>query len=150
MSTASPPPIVIADTWEQFDRLIEKATTVVEFESEAAEHACEAADWRLHLQICDVMGVVHGPTRSDNLVHVVEDWFPTRTKYVEADASAFGPDQVDGLRALLRGEFADWQINVQIYLGFDRDPPAHVGGVHIARTRTLVQRAALSYVQHAP
>ncbi|SRR6266849_5470605 len=96
MSTVESQRIVVAESREAFDRLIEEAAVVVEFESEAAERAYEEADWRLHLEVCDVMGIVNSPTRSDDLVHVVEDWFPTRTKFIETDSTAFGPDWVEG------------------------------------------------------
>src|SRR5215470_11705970 len=101
MSTVEPPRTVVAESREAFDRLIEEAAVVVEFESQAAERAYGEADWRLHLRVCDVMGIAKSPTRSDDLVHVVEDWFPTRTKFIETDSTAFSPDHVEALRALL-------------------------------------------------
>jgi hypothetical protein len=139
--------IEIAETWEEFDRRIEENAVVVEFASDSEERAYEAADWRLHLQICAVLGVESSPTRSDELVHVIEDWFPTRTKFVEADPSVVGPSEVESLRNLLRGEFDDWRINVQIFRGLSG--PAHVGGINIYNSRILVQREVLQNVQRA-
>ena len=149
MSTAESPLMVVVESREALDRLIEEAAVVVELESQAAKRAYEDSDWRLHLQVCDVMGVANTPTRSDDLVHVVEDWFPTRTKFIETDSTAFGPDQIEALRALLHGEFEHWRISVHIYRGLNSSKREHVGGVNIYSMRTLVQREALSYVLRA-
>ena len=150
MSTLDPPQLVVAESKEELERLVEQAAAVVEFESKAAEQAYQKADWRLHLQICDVMGMTDSSDRSDGLVHMIEDWWPNQSRYMEVDATALGPDQVKSLRALLHGEFKDWAIHVSVYRGFTsviaNDRPEFIGGISIYATRTVVQREALHIV----
>ena len=47
------------------------------------------------------MGMTAGADRSDGLVHMIEDWWPHRERYMEVDIAAFRPVQVKVLRALL-------------------------------------------------
>jgi hypothetical protein len=149
MSTIEPPQLVVVESREALYRLIEDTAVEVQFQSQAAEQAYEKADWRLHLQICEVMGVTDSPERSDGLVYMIEDWWPNQTKIFQADATAFGPDQVKALRALLQGEFEDWRINVTVFRDFNGDKPECIGGLTIYATRTLVQREALGVVERS-
>jgi hypothetical protein len=146
MSARDPPQLVVAETKRELARLAKQAAVEVELASEAAEQAYEEADWRLHLQMCEVMGMTAGADRSDGLVHMIEDWFPNRERYMEIDAAAFGPVQVKALRALLQGEFEDWAIHVSVYHRLTSDRPEYMGGVAIYATRTVVQRAILHLV----
>jgi hypothetical protein len=41
----------------KLERLVEQAAEVVEFDSKASEQAYQEAGWRLHLQVCGVMGM---------------------------------------------------------------------------------------------
>jgi hypothetical protein len=148
-AAAGSTPVVIAESSEELDRRIEESAVTIDFSSKAEEKAYEESDWRLHMKICDVCGVRASPTRDDGLVHLVEDWYPTRTKFVEADASVFGQAQVSALRSLLAGEHEEWRINVQIYRGLNAEKPEHLGGLNIYRNWTLVQRQVLRYVEKA-
>ena len=150
MSAAESPQLVVAESKEELESLVENAAVEVEFDSKVAEQAYQEADWRLHIQMCEVMGMTAGADRSDGLVHMIEDWWPHRERYMEVDAAAFGPVQVGALRALLRGEFEDWAIHVSVYRGFTsdiaNDRPEFIGGVAIYSKRTVVQRQLLHLV----
>ena len=147
MSAPGRSQLVIAETIEELERLAHQAAVVVEFDSRAAEQASEKVDWRLHLQICDVMGMTDSSDRSDLLVHLIEDWWPDQSRYMEVDATALGPDQVKSRRALLHGEFRDWAIHMSVYRGFTNDiandRPEFIVGVAIYATRVVVQRTVL-------
>jgi hypothetical protein len=149
MATIAPPQTILAESREAFDRLIEDTAVEIDLPSGAAEQAYEKADWRLHLQICDVMGVTDGYERSDRLVWLHGDWWPNQTKHIAVDTTAFGPDQVKALRALLKGEFEDWRITVGIYRNFNSNEPEHIGGLCIYAERIIVQKEALPFVEWA-
>ena len=152
MSTLDPPQLVVAESIEELERLAEEAAVVVEFDSRAAQQTYQEADWRLHLQVCGVMGMTAGVDRPDGLVHMIEDWWPNQARYIEVDFTAFGPDQVKALRALLHGEFEEWAIHVSVYRGFTShiasDKPEYIGGLAIYATRIVVQREVLHLVRH--
>jgi hypothetical protein len=93
MGIIAPPQTIVADSRESFDRLIEDAAVEIDLPSKAAEQAYEKADWRLHLQVCDVMEVTDGYERSDHLVWLDGDWRPDQTKHVAVDATAFGQNK---------------------------------------------------------
>ncbi len=126
MTTTIPPQTIVADSREAYERLIEDTAVRIEFPSQGAEDAYQKANWRLHLQICDVMGVTDGYERSDGLVYFTGDWWPDQTEHFAVDATAFGPGQVKALRALLQGEFEDWRITVNIYHDFKNEEPEHL------------------------
>src|SRR5262245_22609506 len=149
MGIVAPPQMILAESREALDRLIEDAAVEIDLPSEAAEHAYEKADWRLHLQVCDVMGVEDGYERSDRLVWLNGDWWPNQTKHIAVDATAFGPEQVNAFRALLQGEFQDWRITVNIYRDWSSDGAEHIGGLCIYATRIIVQKEALQFVEEA-
>jgi hypothetical protein len=146
MSIVEPTRLVLVESSAALERLLDDTSVEVEFESQAAEQLYQEADWRLHCQICDVMGVTDSPTRSDGLVFVLDDWWPNRTKLVQADVKAFGPDQVKALRALLQGEFEDWRIVVGIFRGHAGSNSVCIGGLCIDAVRTLVSREVLHVV----
>jgi hypothetical protein len=150
MSTLDPLQMKVAESKEELEFLTQQAAVEVQFDSKAAEQAYQEADWRLHLQICEVMGMTAGADRPDGLVHMIEDWWPNRARYMEVDVTAFGLAQMKALRALLHGEFEDWAILVSIYRGFTsdvaNDTPEYIGGVAIYATRTIVQREVLGLV----
>ena len=141
MSAPEQPQLVIAETREELERLVDQAAAVIEFDSKAAEQAYQEVDWRLHLQMCEVMGVMAGADRSDGLVHMIEDWWPNQSRYMEVDATALGPDQVKSLRALLHGEFMDWAIHVRVYRGFTsdiaNDRPEFIGAYRFTQREPL-------------
>ena len=147
MSASGPARLVVAQSLEELERLADQAAVTVEFDSKAAEQGYQKRDWRLHLQICEVMGMTAGADRSDGLVHMIEDWWPNKSRHMEIDAAALGPYQVESLRVLLKGEFEDWVIHVGVYRGFtsevSRDKPEFIGGLSIYATRILVQRSVL-------
>jgi len=58
--------------------LADRAAVVVEFDSKAAEQAYQKTDRRLHLQMCEAMGMTDGADRSDGLV-LTEDWWPDKS-----------------------------------------------------------------------
>jgi hypothetical protein len=147
MSASGPALLVVAESLEELECLTDEAAVTVEFDSKAAEQAYQKRDWRLHLQICDVMGMTAGADRSDGLVHMIEDWWPNKSRHMEIDTAALGPDQVESLRLLLKGEFEDWVIHVGVYRGFtseaSRDKPEFIGGLSIYATRIHLQRTVL-------
>jgi hypothetical protein len=148
MSAIEPPRLIIAESTADFDRLLDDESVEIKFESQAAEEAYQEADWRLHLQICDVMGVEDGYERSDHLVWVQSDWLADRSKMFQADAIALGPDQVEALRALLQGEFADWRIVVGVFRDFATKHDC-IGGLCIYATHSLVLKEVLPVIQRS-
>jgi hypothetical protein len=142
---------IVVDSIEALERLVEDETIKITFPSQAAEDANQEADWRLHLQICDVMGVTDGYQRADGCVYFTGDWWPDQTAHFAVDATAFSQAHVAALRALLQGEFAGWRITVDIYRDFKSTEPGNdpkrVGGVCIHAMRTLAQRDALQFVE---
>jgi hypothetical protein len=68
MSIIEPPRLIVAESTAEFDRLLHEKSVEIKLECRAAEEAYQKANWRLHLQICDVMGVEDDYERSDHLV----------------------------------------------------------------------------------
>ena len=147
MTSTVPPQTMVADSREAYERLIEAETVEIEFPSQAAEDAYAERHWRFHDLVCGVMGVADGYERADRLVYFSGDWWPTQREHFAVDATAFGQEHVEALRALLQGEFADWKITVEIYRDWQSNEPEPVGGVCIYAMRTLVQRDALRFVE---
>lgn len=90
MSASGPALVVVAESLEELEHLAGQAAVTLKFDSKAAEQAYQKKDWRLHLQICDVIGMTAGADRSDGLVHMIDDWWPNTSRYMEIDAAALG------------------------------------------------------------
>ncbi len=146
ISTSFSVPVETVETYDDLDRRIMDNAVEVTFATPEDERQYEEMDWRLHLEICRVLSIEPSPTRADRLVHVNEDWFPTMTKFVEADVRALGAHEVEELGALLAGPFADWRINVQLYEGYALEQSRHVGGINIYADRLLAQGQALQAI----
>jgi hypothetical protein len=86
--------------------------------------------------------------RVGTLVWVQSDWWADRSKMFQADAIALGPDQVEALRALLQGEFADWRIIVGVFRDFAIKHDC-IGGMCIYATHTLVEKNVLPVIQRS-
>jgi hypothetical protein len=100
---------------DAFEREADRRAVEVRFVSPEDERAYEACDWSLHSRIQAVFvdtGVTGTPA---SVVHVIEDWWPNKTKYLEVARHALNAQKLAALQATLAGEHGEWCINIQVY-----------------------------------
>ena len=69
-----------------------------------------------------------------------------QAKIVEMDVAALDSTVVHTLRALLRGEFSEWRINVGVYSGLSTGTPSIVGAFTVTRETLFAQADVLPYI----
>ncbi len=100
---------------DEFEREAEVRVAEVSFDNPEAERIYERNDWSLHSKIEAVFveaGLIGIPSSA---VHMVEDWWPNKTKSVEAAFHVLSAPLLTRLQSTLHGEHHQWCINVQIY-----------------------------------
>jgi hypothetical protein len=101
-------------TPEAFDELYKKDTLVATFASHAEEEAYERRDeFLVHL----IKKVVHESfgAQFDGTPHVIEDWWPNHTRYLELKAAQCTRPFLESLQRLLADEFRDYRIQFCVY-----------------------------------
>jgi hypothetical protein len=122
--------------------VLRRATEVV-FGSEREEQECQKLDWLLYEQVCNVLS---GASAS---FYVIEDWWPNRTKAVEADETALKPAVVSALQSLLVGPYAQRSIAIEVYRGLGQDRAEGLGPIRIYGNEVLTIQKLVGLVAAA-
>jgi hypothetical protein len=133
---------VVVATEEDFERKLMQHAVTVEFASETDEKAYVAIDCGLIKQMRQTLADLFGANMNGVLYHQNEDWWPTKTRFLELDASALTIELVNRLQKLLDGPSADWRINVHAYCPLDSNPAVYGGSLNIYRDWILCDRQA--------
>jgi hypothetical protein len=133
---------VVVATEEEFDRRLMQHAVNVDLRSAADEKAYVAIDSGLVEQMRHTLADLFGANMNGVLYHQNEDWWPTKTRFLELDASALTIELVNRLQKLLDGPAADWRINVHAYCPLSSNPAVYGGSLNIYRDWILCDRQA--------
>lgn len=117
----------------------------VDFASEDDEAEYQQVDWRFHIQVQQVAADALGAERARALVTVHDDWSPNKTKTLSIELSALSPSLLASLQSLLRGEYNDWSLAIEVHQ-CSGDADAEVGPVRVYADKVFTVKALAQHV----
>ena len=123
---------------KQFDRLFRDEAIIATFASDEDEADYERRDSFLIHLIRRVVERHFGPA-SEHTPHVVDDWWPNHTRYLDLSRDHCTPGFLADLHALLSDEYHDWRIQVCVYEDHV-EGESYIGSSAIYQNRVLIER----------
>jgi hypothetical protein len=112
----------------------------LEFESSELEQAYERLDFSLATQIEAAVFAPFPDTPKDELLLDNYDWWPNKSRSVVVSERAFSAQLVERLASLLRGQFSDWRIHLNVCKALEPNPDeTELGSLCIMPTQVIIE-----------
>src|SRR5262245_36730058 len=108
---------VVADAI--FDDALRNSARIAKFADQAERETYAEKDARLRRTIDEAGQRLFASQFVEQHLYSDWDWWPDHTRRVEASTVAFTQQYFDELRALLKGDYADWRVVVAVYGDLD-------------------------------
>jgi hypothetical protein len=123
---------------KKFDELLKEEAKIAEFSSPAEETAYEKRDAFLIYLIQQL--VAEHFAAADKKPHILEDWWPDHTRFLDMALVQYTEPFVIALHGLLTDEFADYRIQICVY-----DDPleskTYIGSLALYADRLVIEKA---------
>lgn len=133
------PKIRIVVTPEKFDDLFNEDAQIAEFSSPAEEEAYERRDAFLIHLIKKLVAEQFG-SDADRTPHIVEDWWPNHTRYLEMVPRQCSKPFLQSLHELLTDEFANYRVQICVYENMFKGS-TYIGSMVIYADRIVIESA---------
>ncbi len=132
-------------TPEKFDRLFENTAIIAEFATPEAEDEYVKRDSFL-IHLIQEVTKTHFGSDEENRPHIMEDWWPNYTRYIDASLTQFRAAYLVDLYQLLADEYQDYRIQICVY-GDSMEGSTYVGSMVLRSDSITVEKALNTLLQ---
>ena len=123
---------------KQFDKFFHEEVLIAEFASPDEEEEYERRDSSL-IRLIRKAVREHFGRNVKKQPHIIEDWWPDHTRYIEAEPEHCTPAFLNALRRLLIDDYKDYRIQICVYKD-PMDGTSYIGSMALYKDRVLIEK----------
>ena len=123
---------------KEFDKVFKEEALIAEFSSSEDEDNYERRDAAL-IRLIRKEIRQHFGRNVKRQPHVIDDWWPDHTRFIEATPAHCTPAFLIGLRQLLKDDYKDYRIQICVYED-SMDGTTYIGSMALYKDRVLIEK----------